>query len=284
MHHPRTPSSALLAALALAALPHFAVAQSAGDVLTTAMERYEERVRSIETYTVVQEVMGTDLTLRYTKEIVDGRPVFRARYVHEEEQLIPLAANDVVSDLSGMIEHASYGGRHDVDGHATHAIQITEAGLASLSEAMARDAGGESFEARSMTMYVDAEEYVLRRVEMEGEMTQGDQVRAVATTIDFTDYRDVDGLLHPFRTTLSVEGTGDGSGGMSEEEMEEARKQIAEFDEQMAEMPEAQRAMIRRMMGDRIDQLRGMVEAGGGTSFTVEVKEVRVNAGAPGQG
>jgi hypothetical protein len=266
-----------LAATAAPAAP--AAAQSAQDVLNTAMERFEQRVSNIDDYTVVQNAMGSEVVLYYEKQIVEGKPVFTARTISAGDMSMGDMGNtaDMFSEMSTVAEHATYLGREDVDGHSTHAIRIEEAGMSSWTASMAQGAG-DDFSPKTMTMFIDAGEYVPRRMVLVGESTQDGQTQTMTATVDFTDYREVEGFLHPFSTTFSIEGM---PPGMSEEDIEEARQQLAEFEKQMADMPESQRAMVERMMGDRMKSIREMLESGG-TSFSVETKEVRVNTGPPG--
>lgn len=277
MRNARIPALVILAAAMVPAQP--AVAQSARDVLNTAMERFEQRVRNIDDYTVIQNAMGSEVVLYYEKQMVDGKPVFTARTMSAGNMSMPGATNtaDMFSEMSKMAENATYLGRENIDGQSTHAIRIEEEGMAPWAGSMGQ---GDDFRPRTMTMYLDAGEYVPRRMVLEGEVTQDGQTRPMTATVDFTDYRDVEGFLHPFNTTFSIEGM---PPGMSEKEVAEAREQLAEFEKQMAEMPESQRAMVERMMGDRMKSIKEMLESGG-TSFSIETTEVRVNTGPPGGG
>jgi hypothetical protein len=272
---------AALATIAAIAPPP-ASAQSARDVLNSVMEKYEQRARSIDNYTIVQSTMGGDITIYYEKEMVDGVPVFVTRSTSMAGQNMPVGASDVLTDLSRIADNSTYAGRHTVDGHATHAIRIDDASALGITEEMSKNAG-EGYELRTMTMYFDAAEYMPRRVEVDGTFMMNGQSREITNVIEFSDYRTVDGLLHPFVTKVTMEGMAEMmSAEMSPEQLEEARKQLADFDKQMAEMPASQRQMMERMMGDRMKQLRSMLESGG-TEFITEVKEVRVNAGPPGR-
>lgn len=277
MHNVRAVA-ATVALLAVLATP--AASQTAADILNSAMEKYRQRTASIENYTVVQSTMAGEMTMYFEKEMVDGVPVFMMRTTGVTGQTMPVGASDAIADYSRMAGGSTYLGRETIDGHATHAIRIDDAATLGLAEAVSESAG-QSFETQSIVMYLDEAELVPRRIRFEGSLTMSGQTRPVTSTIDLTDYRDVGGMLHPFRTTMSMEGMMDAMAAeMTPEKIEEAKKQIADFETQMAAMPESQRAMIERVMGDRIDQLRSMLESAG-TSFTFEVRELRVNSGPP---
>jgi hypothetical protein len=90
-----------------------------------------------------------------------------------------------------------------------------------------------------------------------------------------SDYRHVPGcgLYEPYRHVMRM-------GGMLGEEemaqMEEARAQLAEFEQQLASMPPAQRAMVEGMMGSQMDTVRNMA-ASGAIESVQEVEEIICN-------
>ncbi len=57
--------------------------------------------------------------------------------------------------------------------------------------------------------------------------------------------------------------------------MEEARVHLAEFEKQMAEMPESQRQMMQNMMGEQIEMMRKMA-AGDGIEIVTTVRSITV--------
>jgi hypothetical protein len=108
---------------------------------------------------------------------------------------------------------------------------------------------------------------------MEGEMESDGQKQPFSMTSLMTDYREVEGMLHPFLISVLVEGA---IPGMSEGEVEELRQQMADMEKQLAEMPESQRAMVEGMMKPQMERLEQML-GGGGMEVTIQTKEVRVN-------
>ena len=87
------------------------------------------------------------------------------------------------------------------------------------------------------------------------------------------DYREVDGLLLPYRTVIRL----DGIEAMIDPEMQ---AQMEEMRKQLESMPEAQREMMERMMAGQMENLENMMN-GEGMTIEVTVTEVRVNAGPP---
>jgi hypothetical protein len=64
-------------------------------------------------------------------------------------------------------------------------------------------------------------------------------------------------------------------------QMAEAKKQLEEFDKQMAAMPASQQAMMKNMMGSQMDMMRKMVDTGA-LEFETIVRAIRVNEGVAG--
>jgi peptidoglycan hydrolase-like protein with peptidoglycan-binding domain len=60
--------------------------------------------------------------------------------------------------------------------------------------------------------------------------------------------------------------------------MEDARRQLADFDQQLAEMPPEQRDQVERMAGSQIAMLRKMVDSGE-MDMVTKVRAIRVNTG-----
>lgn len=277
-----------MAAALLCALPSLGAAQSASEILDNALQRYEQRMAGIDNYTVVQSaegmggmasMMGDEgTTLYYEKTMVDGHPVFQVHHPAMDSimqmQQQSGAMRSPAETMRLMKDHASLEGSDTVDGHDCWVIRVDDpAALAPMEDSESSSA----MKLESMTMCLDKEEYVPRRMTMEGEMSVNGQTNTVDMESHMTDYREVDGLLHPFRTEVSMSGM---TGSMSPEERENTRKQLEEAKAKMAEMPEAQRAMMEKMMGGRLEQMEQML-AEGSMSFAFVVKDLKVNAGPP---
>lgn len=270
----------LIATFATGLVP--ASAQSAKQVLESAAQRYEQRMQGIENYTLVQDVMGMETTLYFEKVMVDGRPVFQIRSGRVAGHAIPVdddaGMNDPYRHFPEFTERAKYGGAQVVGGKRTHSIIVDDfTGLDFNPSPVGDQQHG--FAPRRMTMYLDVEDELLRRMEIEGDVTVGGNTAPVTTSIDFEDYRTTDGLLHYWKSTMLSEGLAEAS-GMSPEERANARKQLAEMEKQMESMPAAQRQMMERMMGGQLERLREMVETGN-LEVVTQVTGIRVNQGAP---
>jgi hypothetical protein len=108
-------------------------------------------------------------------------------------------------------------------------------------------------------------------------MERDGESRPVTVTGWFEDFREVRGMLHPFRTVMSMEGM---APAITAYEMAEARRSLAELRSQMESMPAAQREMMERVVRPQIEQIERVV-GGEGMAMTIEVTELRVNTGPP---
>ena len=266
-----TPAARRLLPLAvLLALPSGAIAQSAKKILMTSLEEYEQRMEGIENYTVVQETMGfeTELTFVRTKDD-EGRTVF---VLKGQEDANSGGMSNFYRMYPKIAERAELEGRESVDGEQCHVVAINDFSGLDLNQEMAMGEQG-SFVPKTGLLYVDTDDHLIRKMQMEGEITRDGQTSPMTAVTVLSDYRDVEGMLHPYLLNITATGL---AAGMSEEDAEEARKSLAEMEKNLEGMDDTQRAMVERMMGGQLDKMRKMLESGQ-FEITVVTKEVRVN-------
>ncbi len=232
----------------------------------------------IENYTLVQEVMGFESSIYFEKEEVDGHVTFvpRSQLGSEAGQQGP---GDPYRAFLEAAEHASNEGTESADGEDCYVVKLDnleDAGFMGPVES----GGTGGFEAREATFWVDTDDYLVRKMTIQGTATMQGAPSEASFTAHMRDYREVEGLMHPFETQVTNEGFGP---QMSEEEVAEMRRSLEEMQAQMENMPEAQRRMMEGMMGGQMEQMEEML-ASGGMDFTVQVKEIRVNQGPPSGG
>lgn len=139
--------------------------------------------------------------------------------------------------------------------------------------------GGE-FVLQTMHLWVDAEHYVPLKFQVDGIATQDGESRAISIgreDLEFQTYPGCGSVREPTKSIMSMAGI------LSPEEqaqMAEASAKMAEFEQQMASMPRAQREMIMRQMGPQLEMMRGMA-SGKGIEMVTELKAMRCNTGAP---
>jgi len=262
--------SYFISALSLSAvLAPAATAQSAREIIQTAIDRYEQRMSGVENYTVVQDVMGIQSTSYYEKRTIDGRSVFRLIDSYGDDSQDDMG--EMYSGFMEVAERAQYSGEEKVAGHDTYVLAVDDfSGLALQNE-------GADFKPKKGIFYLDSSDYIIRRIYMEGVVERNGQPQPATADMFFEDYRTVDGMVHPFLINMNVTGV---TSGLSDEELAQARKDLDDLRKRMKEMPESQRKMMESMMGPQIDKLEEMVESGN-VELSITVKELRVNRGPP---
>jgi hypothetical protein len=96
---------------------------------------------------------------------------------------------------------------------------------------------GQEFTLNTVSLWVDAERHVPLRLKMDGVM----QSHAISIERDDLDYRAVPGcgdIYKPSRSVMRIAGI---MSPKEQAEMSKAQAQLAEFEKQMAQMPESQR-------------------------------------------
>jgi hypothetical protein len=263
---PTSVARRLLPLAVVLGVPSAAAAQSAEEILMTSLEEYEQRMDGIENYTIVQETMGFETELTFVRTEVEGRTVF-----------VPKGQDDASGGISDfyriypeIAERAELEGTEPVDGERCFVVAINDFSGLDLDQEM----GGQgAFVPKTGLLYVDTDDHLVRKMQMEGEITRDGQTSPMTAVTVLSDYRDVEGMLHPYLLSITATGL---AAGMSEEEAEEARKSLEELEKNLEGMDASQRAMVERMMGGQMDKLRKMLESGQ-FELTVVTKQVRVN-------
>jgi hypothetical protein len=263
---PTSAARHLLPLAVILAMPSVGTAQSAKEILMTSLEEYEQRMEGIENYTTVQETMGFETELTFVRTEVEGRTVF-----------VPKGQEEAGGGMSNfyrmypkIAERAELEGKESVDGEQCHVVAIDDLSGLDLNQEM----GGQgAFLPKTGLLYVDTDDHLIRKMRMEGEITRDGQTSPMTAVTILSDYRDVEGMLHPYLLNITATGL---AAGMSEEDAADARKSLEEMEENLEGMDASQRAMVERMMGPQIEKLRKMLESG---QFEISVitKEVRVN-------
>ena len=247
----------------------------AAEILQTVRQEYERSIEKIDDYKVVSDMYTT----YYKKAFDNGRPYFRSRV--ETDALGGMESTSSVSDaelfspetFETLQNNAVFEGTETVDGHEVHVIYIEE--IEGLLED--EDDLGETL--KDMRIFIDTQSWVMRQMafSVQADMEDG-MVREVEPVIQFRDYRNHQGMLIPWETVTIISGLDD---ALSDEERQEAEAGLREMERELENMPEAQRDMVKRMMGDQLEQLRNIL-AGDQMEFTTRVHEVEVNIGVEG--
>ncbi len=259
---------AIAASLLAGTLAQPAQAQSVRELVEGMLDDQASRMANVENYTVVQEVSGIETTQYFEPREVNGRRVFMATgmWVNGSEiGDVGEEAADPFSAFQSWMESASIEGSENIEGHDTWIISTND--LSAMSGQPLADQG---MEEGTVRMFVDKDEHILRRTVFEGIMNDGSGPREVQMTMDMGDYRNVDGVLHPFLVSGSVQGA------MDDEEAKQMQEQLKEAEAQLEQLP----AALRGQLESQLEQMRSMA-TGGGMTFQVVTKELTVNQGPP---
>lgn len=127
----------------------------------------------------------------------------------------------------------------------------------------------------SLFVWIDPRHLVRTKMRMEGVLEGQSESQEFFLEQEFSDYRTVPGttLYEPYREVLRM-------GGMltpaQQAEMAEAKTKLDDLDRQLASMPAGQRAMMEKMMGSQIAQMRSLV-SGGAVEIEAIVTDIIVN-------
>ena len=204
------------------------------------------------------------------------------------DQLDQAAGRMAGPDLYDLVEligdNVRVAGPGSVDGHATWTLAVPDVSALRLPDA-------DEFSPSAMTLHVDQALHVLRGGTIAGVVVADGQRTPVSLETRLEDYREVDGLLHPFRVVTIVRGVDQ---TLSEEERAQAAQMPAEIaakmkqvEAQLAKLPPEQRAMAEQMLAQQMPQLAQMMTQAAATAApelfdaTVSVRSLVVNQGRP---
>lgn len=276
-------ATALLLICSIAPVPAFAT--DAQDVIDKVLELQEQRREGVNRYVVEQEVMGQVSKITFERTTVtgpDGKPVDTFRMVLPDEMLQAGPGDDPVmsqDDFEDMAQEAVYSiaafsesaelvGTETVEGRKAYHL------VAENLDRRRSTGEGQEFVLQTINAWIDSEMYVPLKLVMDGTMDTDGTPRPVTIETIERDYRNVPGsdMYEPYQQVMRL------TGEMADEtkrQMEEARTHLAEFEKQMAEMPESQRQMMMNMMGEQIEMMRKMA-AGDGLEITTTVRSITV--------
>ena len=200
-----------------------------------------------------------------------GAEVLRATDLTEEQKKAVI--EQALEETNNRIQLA---GRETVDGRPTYRLEMSDLGVSQTME------DGAQIDFNNAALWIDEEYFVRRKMRMEGVMhAEGESREFFLESLD-QDYRNVPNsqLYEPHRTVMRT-------GGMitpeQQREMQKTMAELEKYDREMAKMPAAQRAMVERMMGDKIEQARSLA-TGGAVEFKLLTTSIVTNpdfSGAP---
>ena len=258
---------AVVGAVALAAGQ--SKAASAEDILEAAWDAQLSRWEGLDSYLVEQSVMGRRSKQYFVRaKVADSAGPQRAMFLPAADAGLkpgcvnPYSATQVSASrgdtpagyLTWFMDSAELVGEESIDGKTAWQLRADDV---DRSQALNND----EVSIHSMTMWLSKDGYLPLRMRMEGTTKVDGQSQPVTIDMLSSDFRTVPGsqLVEPFRRVVGISGI---NAGMDEEQIAEAREAMAEFEKQLADMPESQREMMKSMMGPQIEQMRKLAQSG----------------------
>ena len=191
-----------------------------------------------------------------------------------------------VRGLQDLAETGRLEGTEVVDGAECYVLRTDRIHDPELARQMGAAA---DFKLRSLTIWIDTEEYVPRRTLATGDLVAQGRPQEMTIEILEQDYRRVDGMFEPFRREIRVPQMGAILTAEDPEKADEIKEamqdnlaKLKQMEEMLAQMPPEQRRMAEAQMGPAVAQMEQIAGNGlGDMQVVTEVKELRVNAGPP---
>jgi len=271
-----------LLAVVCSLLPVTVPAADARSVIDKMLELQAERREGVDRYVVEQKTMGHVSSVAFERTTVtgpDGKPIDTFRVVLPEDAAggdagdvsredVDRMAEGAVQTIAEFADKAQLVGMESVDGRDAYHLEATGLNRVQQFE------GNGSYTLQTVNVWIDTDKYVPLRTLLDGALDTDGTPRAVTMEILEQDYRNVpdSGLYESYRQIMRMNGV------MTEEtraQVERARQQLEQLDEQLAAMPQSQRDMMMNMMGDQIAMMRKLA-AGDGLEFVTEVLSITV--------
>lgn len=258
-----------------------ASSQSAREILRKAADRYEQAMDDINDMTMVLLPQGDfsafdQMTTYYKKTIEDGQTQFKTHTKFEggfSEMAGPSTSSrplDLFSMGTQMYDKlgdtAVYERKETIDDATVHVLFIED--MTPLMEDVTDQPAQmqDAVKFSKARLYIDAEAYVLRKMTMEMGMHEAGMPQSMKMEVLMSDYRQVGPLYYPFSMKTIMENP------ISDEQRAELESQRAQIESTLAQLPEAQR-----------EQMRKMLSALGNEQIVIEMimKDLQVNKGVP---
>jgi len=271
-----------LIAVVCSLLPAAALPADARTVIDKMLELQSERREGVDRYVVEQKTMGQVSKIAFERTSVtgpDGKPIDTFRVVLPDDAAgedgadvsredVDRMAEGAVETIAEFADKARLVGTEAIDGRDAYHLEAT--GLDSVQQF---DGNG-SYTLQTVNVWIDSDKYVPLRTLLDGALDTDGTPRPVTMEILEQDYRDVPGsdMYESYRQVMRMNGV------MTEEtlqQVEMAREQLDQLEQQLASMPQSQRDMMMNMMGDQITMMRKLA-AGDGLEFVTEVLSITV--------
>ncbi len=238
-------------------------------ILEKMQEAFEKSIEGIDDFVMVKD----QYTVYNKKAWENGRPYFKTRTEMEHIDGIESTSTASESNIysqdvySSLLKNAVYEGTKELNGHEVHVLFVNEL------EGFIEDPDVEET-IEDFWLYIDSNDWVVRKMKFVMEfITDDGEIKEIEPLIRNSDFRNVEGMIIPYKTTTIISGL-----ALSDEERKEAYEQLEEMEEELAQMTPEERRMVEQMMGDQLEQYKRMLDEDE-IEIVSRVKEIKVNTG-----
>ncbi len=223
---------------------------------------YAEYIRQVDHVVITSEIteglaQGTVTRTRFEKSEKDGRPILKA--VQDDDAELAQMTGMYDGMLADLVRHASAIERGQYEGKTVYVVTVDDADyLASIEDFQVDDeldaSGGTP---KKVLLWLDTREYIVHKLEFAQETPTGAEIE-VSVLMDA--YRTHRGLPVAHRSRMTISGMDQIA---SDPEIQQARRQMEQLQEQLATLPPEQRAMIEAQLGPQMEQFEQLISPDG---------------------
>ena len=223
---------------------------------------YAEYIRQVDHVVITSEIteglaQGTVTRTRFEKSEKEGRPILKA--VQDDDAELAQMTGMYDGMLADMVRHASAIERGQHAGKAVYVVTVDDADyLASIEDfQIDEELDGAGSAPKKVLLWLDAREYIVHKLEFAQETPVGAEIE-VAVLMD--EYRTHRGLPVAHRSRMTISGMDQLA---ADPEIQQARRQMEQLQEQLANLPPEQRAMIEAQLAPQLEQFEQMMSPDG---------------------
>ena len=249
-------------------------AQTPSQLADEISDRNMQRLANVESLIITVEPDGGGLippnTTRYVKMTENGR-TWLAPEDDDFDSNTGLLSGIFDDQLPKLVRGASSVSSEQLDGYSVYKIFIDDPDL--LNEMMEDDMEFSEGDAdvKNITLWIDRVELIARKLRFEQLDEAGNEM---SVEILMQEYQNHSGLPIAHMIHFNIEGL---ESQFTEEDIAEARKVMSELEQQLSQMPDAQRRMIEQKMKPQLERFEAMLESGELGKMVLRVTDVKVN-------
>jgi hypothetical protein len=246
-----------------------------GQLADQIIQKNAERLAQINNIEITVEMdeggMIPPTTTRYIKRNENGR-VWLEPEGDDPDMDMGLISGVFDDQVPILISGASSITNESLNGYRVYKIVVDDVDL--LNQFVQDDFDFEDdteMEVKRATLWIDRDELIARKVYFEQMDEYGNDLNV---EIRMSDYKTHSGLPLAHNVSLKMSGL---ETQFSEQDIAEARQALRELEQQLQQMPAAQREMIERQMRPQIERFEEMIESGEIGEIQFRITDVKVN-------